>query len=69
MNSYWVGVICGCCAAAIFFTCMMFVSLEQTNKLRAEVSQLREEVKELRGEFSEHEEILNYFGWLKSTNE
>lgn len=52
--NYWGGVICGCCAATILFTVMMFVSVEQTNSLRAEVAQLREEV-------AEHEEIINQY--------
>lgn len=52
--NYWVGVICGMCAAALFFTVMMFVSVEQTNRLRAEVAQLREEV-------ADHDEVIRQY--------
>lgn len=59
MNNYWVGVICGCCAASLFFVVMMFVNIEQTNKLRVEVAQLREEV-------ADHERIMRayeFYNW------
>lgn len=59
MNNYWAGVICGCCAASLFFVVMMFVSVEQTNKLREEVTQLREEV-------ADHERIMKayeFYNW------
>lgn len=54
MNNYWVGVICGCCVATLFFVVMMFVSVEQTNRLREEVVQLREEV-------AAHEEVIKQY--------
>ena len=57
--NYWVGVICGCCVASLFFVMMMFVSVEQTNRLRAEVAQLREEV-------TDHERIMRayeFYNW------
>jgi hypothetical protein len=52
--NYWGGVICGCCAASLFFVVMMFVSVEQTNRLRAEVAQLKEEV-------AGHEEVIKQY--------
>lgn len=52
--NYWSGVICGVCAASLFFVVMMFVSIEQTNGLREEVAQLREEV-------AEHEEVIRQY--------
>ena len=52
--NYWVGVISGMCAASIFFTCMMFMQIEDTNKLRAEVKELREKVEE-------HEAIMTKY--------
>jgi hypothetical protein len=54
--NYWVGVISGMCAASIFFTCMMFMQIEDTNKLRAEVAELKENV-------AEHEEIMNAYSF------
>lgn len=52
--NYWVGVISGMCAASLFFVVMMFVSVEQTNRLRLEVAQLREEV-------AGHEEVIRQY--------
>ena len=52
--NYWSGVICGVCAASLFFVVMMFVSVEQTNRLRAEVAQLREEV-------AAHEKVIRQY--------
>ena len=51
MNNYWAGVISGMCVASILFACMMFVHVDQTNRLRAEVAQLKEEV-------AGHEEVI-----------
>ena len=59
MNNYWVGVISGISAASILFACMMFVQVEQTNKLRAEVKELREKV-------SEHDDVVEsykFYNW------
>lgn len=49
--SYWAGVICGCCAASILFTCLMFSIIGQNQALRKEVAQLKEEV-------AGHEEVI-----------
>lgn len=60
--NYWVGVISGMCAASLFFVVMMFVSVEQTNRLRLEVAQLREEV-------AGHERIMRayeFYNWQYS---
>lgn len=54
MNNYWVGVISGMCAASILFACMMFVQVEQTNKIRVEVAELRKEVED-------HEEVIRQY--------
>jgi hypothetical protein len=57
--NYWGGVICGCCVASLFFVVMMFVQVEQTNRLREEVVQLREEV-------ADHERIMRayeFYNW------
>lgn len=64
--NYWAGVICGMCAGAILFVVMMFVVIEQNNelkdKLEVEIAQLEEKV-------ADHEEVMNYFGWLKEREE
>lgn len=57
--NYWSGVICGVCAASLFFVVMMFVSIEQTNGLREEVAQLKEQV-------ADHEKIMKcyeFYNW------
>lgn len=59
--NYWVGVVSGMCAASILFIVMMFVVIEQNNelkdKLEVEIAQLEEKV-------TDHDEVMNYFGWL-----
>ena len=54
MSEYWAGVICGCCFGAILMLVMMFVIIEQNNRLRAEVAELKELVEE-------HEAIMNKY--------
>lgn len=64
--NYWAGVICGMCTATILFVVMMFVVLFDNNelkdKLEVEIAQLEEKV-------ADHEEVMNYFGWLKEREE
>ena len=64
--NYWVEVVSGMCAASILFIVMMFVVIEQNNelkeKLEVEIAQLEEKV-------TDHDEVMNYFGWLKEREE
>ena len=63
---YWAGVLSGMCAMTVLFIVMMFVIIEQNNelkvKLEVEIAQLEEKV-------ADHEEVMNYFGWLKERDE
>ena len=59
MSEYWTGVIVGCCFGAILMLVMMFVIIEQNNRLRAEVAELKEIVEE-------HEAIMTayeFYNW------
>ena len=59
MNEYWAGVIVGCCFGAMLMLVMMFVIIEQNNRLRAEVAELKEMVEE-------HEAIMTayeFYNW------
>lgn len=57
--NYWAGVMCGCCLSIILMLVTMFVQIEQTNRLRAEVADLKEMV-------AEHERIMTayeFYNW------
>jgi hypothetical protein len=59
MSEYWAGVIVGCCFGAILMLVMMFVIIEQNNRLRAEVAELKEMVEE-------HKEVIEqykFYNW------
>lgn len=64
--NYWAGVLSGMCAGAILFIVMMFVVIEQNNELK---DKLEVEIAQLEGKVADHEEIMNYFGWLKEREE
>jgi hypothetical protein len=64
--NYWAGVLSGMCAGAIIFIVMMFVVIEQNNELK---DKLEVEIAHLEEKVTEHDEIMNYFGWLKERDE
>ena len=64
--NYWAGVLSGMCAGAIIFIVMMFVVIEQNNELKAK---LEVEIAQLEEKVTDHDEVMNYFGWLKEREE
>ena len=66
MSNYWVGVVIGTCVSTILFIVIMLTVIEQNNCLKTEI---KAEVRELSEKVAEHDEIMNYFGWLKNLQE
>lgn len=60
--NYWVGVLSGMCATTILFIVMMFVVIEQNNELK---DKLEVEIARLEEKVTDHDEVMDYFGWLK----